>query len=359
VATTPRRNRRPSLETGRSTGWEQKGGIVGLPLPHGKLLVSLPAQLRHGRWVRVKKLGYRQQRTLAATSMVRGIGLLSGQPVRLRFRPAPPDTGLVFIRTDLRPARYIPARASLVTDTLRRTTLGELPIQVTLVEHVLAALAGLQVDNCYIELDAPEPPGVDGSAREFVLALQAAGYCEQNARRPIWTVRSPCTVRHGNATLSLQPSSELSIQYRLDYGLGAPLPRQRAQLTVTPDSFIQELSACRTFVLEDEIMGLHAQGIGQHITPADILVFGAHGLGGNNLRYDNEPARHKALDLVGDLALFGRDIRGKLIAIRSGHRLNVELVLTLLRRLADQRPAAARLRGFHGLPARKRLGCGG
>lgn len=307
----------------------------------------------------MKKIGYRQQRTLLAPALIRGLGLLSGRSVRLRFRPAPPDTGLVFIRTDLRPARYIPARAALVTDTLRRTTLGELPIQVTLVEHVLAALAGLRIDNCYIELDAPEPPGLDGSAREFVLALHAAGSCEQNARRPIWTVRSPCTVRHGNATLSLQPASELNIQYRLDYGLGAPLPRQRAHLTVTPETFTNELSACRTFVLEDEIIGLHAQGIGQHITPADILVFGAAGLGGNYLRYDNEPARHKVLDLVGDLALFGRDIRGRVTAIRSGHRLNVELVQALLRRLAEQRPVAARLRGFPGIAARKRHGCVG
>lgn len=305
----------------------------------------------------MKKLGYRQQRTLLAPAQIRGLGLLSGRPVRLRFRPAPPDTGLVFIRTDLRPARYIPARASLVTDTLRRTTLGELPIQVTLVEHVLAALAGLQIDNCYIELDAPEPPGLDGSAREFVLALQAAGMCEQNARRSIWTVRAPCTVRHGNATLSLQPADELSIQFRLDYGLDAPIPRQRAQFTITPETFTRDLSACRTFVLEAEIQGLHAQGIGQHITPADILVFGAHGLGGNSLRYDNEPARHKVLDLVGDLALFGRDIRGRLTAIRSGHRLNVELVQALLKRLAQQRPLS-RMRGFAGI-LRKRHGCVG
>jgi len=267
-----------------------------------------------------------------------GVGFLTGANVRLRFCPAPADTGIVFVRTDLKPAVHIPARVEHVTGTQRRTTLGREPAQVSLVEHVLAALAGLRIDNCVVELNAPEPPGLDGSAARFVHALHHAGCVLQPARRAIWTVTSPVVLSQHGATLSLYPAvtDEFKISYVLDYGLDSPIIRQIHTQRITPELFTNKLAHCRTFLLESEAVELQRQGLGARTTAADLLVFGHSGPIHNHVRYANEPARHKVLDLVGDLALFGQDLRGHLVAYRSGHPLNVELVRELTERLPQQ-----------------------
>src|SRR5262249_8999164 len=160
--------------------------------------------------------------------------------------------GVVFVRTDLRPAAVIPAHVERVTGTNRRTTIGQAPSEVSLVEHVLAALAGLRIDNCRVELDAPEPPGMDGSARAFVDALIDAGVVLQPARRPAWCVDEPVGVRQGEATLTLHPpepgQDSLRVSYFLDYGPFAPPGRQSFTQTIVPGGFIQEVSPCRTFL---------------------------------------------------------------------------------------------------------------
>jgi UDP-3-O-acyl N-acetylglucosamine deacetylase len=253
----------------------------------------------------------------------------------VRFLPAPPSSGVVFVRTDLQPAVSIPAHVDRVTGTSRRTTLGHLPGQVALVEHVLAALAGLRIDNCCVELDAPEPPGLDGSARGFVDALMKAGLRLQPASRPIWTVETPIVLEQGGATLTLHPLEDaFRISYFLDYGAFSPLGRQTHTQEISPSEFVHSVASCRTFILESEGAELRRQGLGKHTTPADLLVFGSHGPIDNHLRFANEPARHKVLDLVGDLALLGADLRGHVVAYRSGHPLNVELVRALHRRLS-------------------------
>jgi UDP-3-O-[3-hydroxymyristoyl] N-acetylglucosamine deacetylase len=289
----------------------------------------------------VRRIGTRQQRTLAGPVAVAGQGFLTGCLVRLCFRPAPPDTGLIFVRTDLKPAVRVPARLDHVTGTARRTTLGHAPDQVTLVEHVVAALAGLRLDNCLIELDGPEPPGLDGSARAFVDALLSAGVVAQNARRAICAVDEPVVVGSAGATLTLHPPEgadpALRVSYLLDYGPGSPIDRQTYSTTITPQSFVNELAHCRTFLLAAEAAALQAQGIGRHTTPADLLVFGARGPIDNRLRHADEPARHKVLDVVGDLALLGCDLAGHLVAYRSGHPLNNELARRLCR--GEAKPA--------------------
>jgi UDP-3-O-acyl N-acetylglucosamine deacetylase len=289
----------------------------------------------------VRRHSHRLQRTLVRPAEVSGTGFLTGADVRLRFHPAPPGTGLLFVRTDLDPPAYIPARVDWVTDTRRRTTLGRPPAQVGLVEHVLAALGGLRVDNCYVELDAPEPPGLDGSARGFVDALVRAGVAPQDAPRPVWAVDEPVVVAQGGATLALHPEPEggLRVSYQLDYGPNSPIDRQAHTQWVTPASFLEQLAGSRTFLLEAEAAELRRQGLGARTTPADLLVFGPRGPIANRLRYGNEPARHKVLDVVGDLALFGRDLCGHVVAYRSGHPLNVELVRELGRRLRQAAPA--------------------
>jgi UDP-3-O-[3-hydroxymyristoyl] N-acetylglucosamine deacetylase len=278
-----------------------------------------------------RRIGYRYQRTLLRSADVMGIGFLTGAPIRLRFNPASPSTGVVFIRTDLQQPLSVAAQVGMVSGTQRRTTLGRPPAQVALVEHVLAALAGLRIDNCIVELNGPEPPGLDGSAQQFVDALRRTGVRMQPARRAIYTVDQMVLVSHGGATLALHPcdSDELRITYALDYGLNSPIDRQTRTETITPETFVNFISSCRTFLLESEAHELRRQGLGSRTSTADLLIFGPRGVMGNRLRYADEPARHKILDLIGDLALFGHDLRGHVVAYRSGHPLNVELVRKL------------------------------
>jgi UDP-3-O-acyl N-acetylglucosamine deacetylase len=250
------------------------------------------------------------------------------------------------VRTDLRPRVHIVAHISNVTGTNRRTTLGEAPAQVSLVEHVLASLAGLRIDNCRVELDAPEPPGLDGSAQAFVAVLREAGVKWQPARQAIWCVETPIKLEANGATLALHPATDetLTLSYFLDYGAHSPIARQVHTQTLTPTSFANELSSCRTFILESEAAELRQQGLGARTTAADLLVFGPQGPIDNKLRYANEPARHKVLDMVGDLSLLGVELCGHIVAYRSGHPLNVELARRLYEHIAvaiPRRKAAA------------------
>jgi UDP-3-O-acyl N-acetylglucosamine deacetylase len=284
----------------------------------------------------VRIIGYRHQRTLAGAVGVSGVGFITGTPVTARFLPAPPDSGIAFRRVDLPGSPEVVARADSVTSTNRRTTLGPPETGVTLVEHALAALAALRIDNCVVELDGPEPPGLDGSAEEFVDALLSTCPQNQPARRAIYALaegEKPVIVRAPGATLALHPltdtNTELHASYLLDYGHGSPIAPQIHTTTIDPASFIFDLACCRTFLTEAEAAGLRAQGIGRHLHPADLLVFGARGPIDNRVRFADEPARHKILDLIGDLALCGFDLAGHLVAYRSGHALNVELARTL------------------------------
>lgn len=284
------------------------------------------------------KLSHRQQRTISRSAVVTGVGLLNARDVLLRFRPAEPGTGLVFVRSDLPGRPAIPAAASQVTGTQRRTTLGDGAAQVTLVEHVLAALAGLRIDNCRIEIDGPEPPGLDGSAHGFVQALLEAGVEPQAGRKTVWTVNKPVCVKSGGATLSLHPADndELTISYMLDYGPRSPIARQCHTQLINPGEFAEQIARCRTFLLESEALALRASGMAGRTSPRDVLVFGERGLIDNTLRWANEPARHKILDVVGDLALCGLDIRGHVVAYRSGHPLNTQLAGELANRYEQE-----------------------
>jgi UDP-3-O-[3-hydroxymyristoyl] N-acetylglucosamine deacetylase len=287
----------------------------------------------------VRKLGSRPQRTLGRTVEIRGVGFVTGTDVRVRFRPAPPHSGLLFVRTDLPGKPAIPASADAATAN-RRTTLGYPPAQVELVEHVLAALHGLRIDNCTIEINGPELPGLDGSAAGFTELLCDAGTTAQRARRDIWTVEEPITVSSGSATLTIHPTGnlDLRISYLLDYGPRSPIPRQRHTLDVTPVNFLNCIAASRTFLLQDEAEQFRKMGWGSRIKESDLLIFGPHGPLGNELRYDDEPARHKVLDVVGDLALVGHSLCGHVVAYRSGHALNVALGRKLVQEIARQQP---------------------
>ncbi|REK12432.1 MAG: UDP-3-O-[3-hydroxymyristoyl] N-acetylglucosamine deacetylase [Planctomycetota bacterium] len=273
----------------------------------------------------------RKQRTIARPVSVFGFGFWSGRDVRLEFRAAEPDTGIVFVRTDLGHTR-IPAVVANRIETPRRTTLTAGRASVEMVEHVMAALAGMQIDNCEVWVDEAEMPGCDGSSLPFVQALREAGAVDQDALRARLIVRNVTRLGTDDAWVEARPNnhSGLSVKFRLDYGSGNAIGRQTLQLAVSPDSFERELAPSRTFVLAAEADWLISRGLGRRATYQNVLVFDNDGPVENTLRYRDECVRHKALDLVGDLALAGCDLHGHFIAHRSGHRLNAELVRALL-----------------------------
>jgi UDP-3-O-acyl N-acetylglucosamine deacetylase len=246
--------------------------------------------------------------------------------------PAPPGAGITFVRSDLGPQACVVATVEEVTGTNRRTTLGRFPVTVELVEHVMAALGGLRVDNCRVEVNGAEPPGMDGSAKAFVEAINDAGIKLQAARREIMVVRRRVVLESKGTTLAIHPceADELRISYLLDYGPQSPIIRQSHSVVITPESFTNELANCRTFLLEHEAHELRQSGIGVNTSVRDLVVFGPQGPIENRLRFGNEPVRHKILDIVGDLALLGQDLRGHVVAYRSGHPLNIAMARALL-----------------------------
>ena len=274
----------------------------------------------------------RQQCTIGRAVLVQGFGFWSGRDVQVEFRPAEPDTGIVFVRRDLTPAARIKAVVANRIETPRRTTLRAGVASVEMVEHVMAALSGLQIDNCEVWVNEPEMPGCDGSSLPFVEALDEAGVVEQSASRARLVVRNITRLGDDDSWVEARPAAGggLTIKFRLDYGAGNAIGRQTLQLPITPESFRRELAPSRTFVLEEEAEWLVSRGLGKRATYENLLVFDKDGPVENTLRYRDECVRHKSLDLVGDLALAGCDLVGHFIAHRSGHRLNAELVRALL-----------------------------
>lgn len=274
----------------------------------------------------------RHQRTLGKPAQVEGFGYWSGRDVRVEFRPAEANTGIVFVRTDLGSPRRIPAAVALRIETPRRTTLACDGTSVEMVEHIMAALAGLCIDNCEVWVDSAEMPGCDGSSQAFVTALLAAGVVEQQALRRRLVIPEITRVGDEDCWVEACPSRAggLSVKYRLDYASNAAIGRQTLDLAITPDSFRRELASARTFLLQPEADWLRQRGLGARVTSRDVLIFDDEGLVNNELRFEDECVRHKTLDLVGDLALAGCDIQGRIVAYKSGHRLNAELVKALL-----------------------------
>ncbi|MHB0958981.1 MAG: UDP-3-O-acyl-N-acetylglucosamine deacetylase [Pirellulaceae bacterium] len=274
----------------------------------------------------------RQQHTIAEPVRVEGFGYWSGLDVRVEFRPAAPHTGIRFVRSDLGEPVSIPALVGHRVEMPRRTTLAANGATIEMVEHVMAALAGLQIDNCEIWVDRPELPGCDGSSGPFVQALLSTERIAQPALRESLVITS--TTRVGDdqcwVQASPEPSGTLRLAYVLDYGVRSPIGRQAFELSLSPHSFCAELAAARTFILQPEAEWLRNQGLGGRVTCTDLLVFDERGPVENVLRFPDECVRHKTLDLVGDLALAGCDLQGRITAFRSGHRLNAHLVQELL-----------------------------
>lgn len=248
------------------------------------------------------------------------------------FRPAPENTGIVFVRSDLDTPKRVPARVEHRLDIPRRTSLCYDGVRVDMVEHVMAALGGLQIDNCEVWVNQPEMPGCDGSSQPFIEALDAVGIVEQEAPRWRYTVNRRVRIGGESSWVEAQPSKQgrFTIQACIDYGTGSPIGLQVFGIEITSCSFRQELATARTFLLEHEAEYLRSLGLGTRVTPKDLLVFNDAGPINNTLRFPDECVRHKLLDAIGDLTLAGCDLIGHFVTYCSGHRLNAELVQTLI-----------------------------
>jgi len=283
---------------------------------------------------------YRSQQTIKRPVEVSGVGFITGADVRLKFLPAEADQGITFVRTDSLEKLAIPALVEFTAPRERRTALEYRGTKIEMIEHVMAALAGLQIDNCRVELNAPEPPGCDGSSLAFVEGLLEAGIVNQRVPRKCIVIHYDVSAGAPDGSVQLSALRTvrpgLSISYDLSYGPQSPIPAQCVSVDITPESFVKELAFCRTFLLKEEADQLRAQGHGCRTTARDLLIYGPDGIIDNELRVADECARHKILDCVGDLALIGCDVSGHLDCFRSGHRLNAEIVRRLKRAHAEQ-----------------------
>jgi UDP-3-O-[3-hydroxymyristoyl] N-acetylglucosamine deacetylase/3-hydroxyacyl-[acyl-carrier-protein] dehydratase len=265
------------------------------------------------------------RRTIAREVSLEGIGLHLGAACRLTFRPAKSGTGIVFRRADLPNAPVIPALAEHAVLTERRTQLGEDPVSVHTCEHVLAAVAGCGIDDLEIELDAAEPPIMDGSAAAFVEALDRAGVAEQAGEVRYLTLQRSVRIVDGASIYEAAPADELHVDISIDFPHPVIGP-QRGRYSVGPETFRTELAAARTFGFVHEVDALRAKGLIQGASLDNAVVLDENGVINAPVRWPDEFVRHKALDCVGDLALAGARVRAKITAVKPSHRGTVLLV---------------------------------
>ncbi len=276
-----------------------------------------------------------QQHTLGKKGSLAGTSLHTGEKVVLTLKPSPPGSGFVFKRVDLRDEPTVAARIENVKQVERATTLAEGNVKVHTVEHVLSALSGLGVDNALIEMDSNEPPIGDGSAKPFVELIQQCGVVEQEVARPIYDVREPLHLETKTGSLLTIVPDE---KFRLSVTQVGPegMHTQYASFEITPEIYAKEIAAARTFTFLRDIQPLLDKGLikGGALDNAIVIQDDGSTISTGALRFRDEFVRHKILDLVGDLALFGRRIRGHVIAVKPGHGPNAELTRALSKRYA-------------------------
>ena len=276
------------------------------------------------------------RRTVDSVTEVRGVGLHLGVPVTLTFRPAASGAGISFRRADREGDLAIPAHADRAVLSEYRTQLGEGDGAVHTVEHVLAAVSALELDDLVIELDGPEPPIMDGSAGAFFDALGAAGVREQAGQPTVVLLRETVRVTDGESVYEAHPAHALELDVAIDF----PHPligQQRSRFRVTPATFAAEMARARTFGFVDWVDGLRAKGLIKGASTENCVVLGPEGVVGNTLRWPDEFVRHKAMDCIGDLVLAGGRVRAKIVAHRPSHRGTVLLVRAILESLKKER----------------------
>lgn len=274
-----------------------------------------------------------RQKTVSREVSFEGPGLFSGERSTLTISPAEPDAGITFIREQDGKVAHIPALVTNVMKRPRRTCLKNGTLFVETIEHCMAALAGMGVDNALVKVtggSGGELPGGDGSSRPFVEAIQEAGVTEQEAALSPLVITKPIQVSDRDATIAALPGPTDKLEIIYDFEAQAPVGRQVYAFHLGEDDFVHQLAPARTFVFEKEVEELRARGYGQHLTAKDFLVIAPTGPLENEFRFADECVRHKVLDLIGDLYLLGRPIRGRIVAHKSGHALNHHLVRRLI-----------------------------
>ncbi len=273
-----------------------------------------------------------KQRTLKNMVCATGVGLHSGQKVVMTLRPAVPDTGIVFRRVDQADAVDIVASPYVVGDTRLSSCLEKDGTRVATVEHLMSALAGLGIDNLYVDLTASEVPIMDGSAGPFVFLLQSAGIEEQNVAKRFIRVLEPCEVRHGDKWARLDPFDGFRLDFSIDFQ--HPVFDQSSKRVVVDfgeTSYVKEISRARTFGFMHEVESMRAQGLALGGSLDNAIVMDEYRiLNADGLRYEDEFVKHKILDAVGDLYLLGHPLIGAFSAFKSGHALNNALLRQLL-----------------------------
>jgi len=273
-----------------------------------------------------------RQRTLKNVIRATGVGLHTGEKVYLTLRPAPVDAGIIFRRVDLNPPVEIEAKAENVGDTTMSTTLTKGDVRISTVEHMLSALAGLGIDNAYIDLSAPEVPIMDGSAGPFVFLIQSAGIVEQVASKRFIRIKRTVRIEDGDRWVQFEPFDGFKVSMEIDFD--HPAFRGRSQLSCidfSTTSFVKEVSRARTFGFMSQLEMLRSRNLalGGSLDNA-IVVDDYRVLNEDGLRYDDEFVKHKVLDAIGDLYLLGCSLIGAFSGYKSGHELNNKLLRKLL-----------------------------
>jgi UDP-3-O-[3-hydroxymyristoyl] N-acetylglucosamine deacetylase len=272
-----------------------------------------------------------KQRTLKTAIRASGVGLHTGRKVFMTLRPAAANTGIVFRRVDLDPPVDIRADASLVGETMLGTTLVQGDVKVATIEHLMAAFAGLGIDNAYVDLSAAEVPIMDGSSAPFVFLLQSAGVAEQNSAKKFIRIRKTVRVEDGDKFAELKPFAGFKVNFRIDFD--HPVFRRHAQtasVDFSTTAFLKEISRARTFGFARDIEMLRARQLtlGGSMDNA-VVLDDFRVLNEDGLRFEDEFVKHKILDAIGDVYLLGHSLVGELTACKSGHELNNKLLHAL------------------------------
>ena len=268
------------------------------------------------------------EQTIAAPIAFTGVGLHSGAPVTMRLLPAPAGSGIVFRRTDLDNFE-IPAVSRNVAKVSYATSLMRQGVLISTTEHLLSALIGLGIDNVIVELDNLELPILDGSALPYVEAVQSAGIRSQRRRRQSIRVLRPVEVREGDKFIAVYPGSGYSIHYAIDFP--APVGHQSAAIDLAAETYGAVIAPARTFGYRALEQQMRQMGLIRGASPENLIVLGPKGPENGPLRFHDEYVRHKILDLIGDLALAGHRIEGRVVAERAGHAMHTALVSRLLK----------------------------
>ncbi|HVT58697.1 MAG TPA: UDP-3-O-acyl-N-acetylglucosamine deacetylase [Thermoanaerobaculia bacterium] len=270
------------------------------------------------------------QKTIARPVAISGVGIHTGKSIRIKLVPAPDDTGVVFRRTDSGGIE-IPALTSEVSSVELATSLGRDDVTISTVEHLLAAVRVCDVDNLWIDIDGPEVPILDGSALPFLHLLEAAGIRWQRSPRRILAITAPLTVELGGRSISVSPYPGLRVSYAIDFAHPA-IGHQETDLVVSREAFERELAPARTFALMSDVERLHRRGLGLGGDADNCVIFGLDGPTNTALRFADEPVRHKALDVIGDLALAGGPLWAHVEVERGGHQVHFSLLEALRQR---------------------------